>query len=429
MNIAQKTLLLIIHFICLLACNHAFAQNPNIVSGYYVSPKGDSILGQIQLEKSGGQILQFMPAGTSSWQKLSPSSVARSGDQQGLLIIARMIRSGQDTQQVFLRRTVKGGNNLFEGELANSEKVFLIQSPENVTWIKVNKLGFESQLKILFAPCSSQENLPKLRYNSASLQRYVSEINRCAYPNTTPYTAKSPARPRLGVGLSAFYYGVDPDMGGNDRVAIYNYNNFQRPGASLLFKVNVHPLFAIYTGIGYIDKKMVTEPREQRVNFTVNKPGIKPYQASDIYRFSTVLDFKYLEVPIGIAYTMLPYSKWSPVLQFGLTVRKSITNRVIQDYGDPVSAPFTEPDAGPSDYYFEFKYPPVRFNQANFFGGASLRYQPSSRHQLELNLAYYNQRETTGYLAGGTSPAQYTLFMKTSRYQLGFSYYYLFSFK
>lgn len=98
MNITQKTRRLLLNLICLLACNHAFAQNPNIVSGYYVSPKGDSILGQIQLEKSGGQILQFMPAGTSSWQKLSPSSVARSGDQQGLLIIAHMIRSGQDTQ-------------------------------------------------------------------------------------------------------------------------------------------------------------------------------------------------------------------------------------------------------------------------------------------------------------------------------------------
>jgi len=429
MNIAQKTLLLIIHFICLLAQHHAFAQNPNIVSGYYVSPKSDSILGQIQLEKSGGQVLQFMSAGTSSWQKLSPASVARAGDQQGLLIISHMIRSGQDTQQVFLRRTIKGGNNLYEGELANSEKVYFIESPAQGTWIKVNKLGFESQLKILFAPCSSRENLPKLRYNSASLQRYVSEINQCAYPNTTPYTAKSPARPRLGIGLSAFYYWVDPIVTGNDVVSNKKYNNFQRPGASLLFKVNVHPLFAIFTGIGYIDNKMATETKEQRVNFTVNKPGIPPYQASDLYRFSTVLDFKYLEVPIGIAYTMLPYSKWSPVLQFGLTVRKSITNRVIQDYGDPISAPFTEPDSGPSDYYFEFKYSPVRFNQANFFGGASLRYQPSNRHQLELNLAYYNQRETTGYIVDQLFPVQYTIFMKTSRYQLGFSYYYLLNFK
>jgi hypothetical protein len=429
MNKAQKTLLLIIHLLCLLAQNHAFAQNPNIVSGYYVSPKGDSIMGQIQLEKSGGQVLQFMPAGTSSWQKLPPASVARAGDQQGLLIIARMIRSGQDTQQVFLRRTINGGNNLYEGELANSEKVFFIESPEKGTWIKVNKLGFESQLKILFAPCSSQENLPKLRYNSASLQRYVSEINRCAYPNTTPYTAKSPARPRLGIGLSAFYYWIDPSVTGNDAVAFKDYKNIQRPGASLLFKVNITPSFAVYSGIGYIDKKMSTKPTEQLVGFKVNKPGIPPYTAYDLYRFSTVLDFKYIAVPIGIAYTVLPYRKWSPVVHFGLTFQNSITNRVIKDYGDPVCEPCTQPDSGPSDYYFEFKYPPVRTNLANFFGGASLRYQPSKRHQLEINLTYYYQRETTGYIVQQLFPVQYTINMRTSMFQLGLTYYYLFNFK
>jgi hypothetical protein len=429
MNTSQKTLLLFVTFIYLCTNNPAFAQNPNVVPGYYLSPKGDSIPGQIQLEKSGGQVLRFKPNGTSSWQNLSPASVAQAGDRQGLLIFPRMIRSGQDSQQAFVRRTIGGGYNLYEGKLASSEKVYFIQSAEKGAWIRVNKLGFDTQLKTMFAPCSSQATMHKVRYGSASLQRYVSEINRCAYPGTRPYTYRSPARPRLGIGLSAFYYSIDPEVTGSEGLSYGDYNNFQRPGFSLSFKVNVLPTFAVYTGIGYVDKKMATYPTKQRVDFTVDKPGIPPYQAYDYYRFSTVLDFKYLEVPIGIAYTVLPYGKWSPVLHFGLTVQKSVTNRVVKDYGDPVCEPCTHPDPGPSDYYFEQEYPTSRSYLANFFGGASLRYQPSSRHQLEMNLAYYHQRETASYIVDGLFPYQQIIGMKSSRLQMGLTYYYLFNFK
>lgn len=126
----------------------------------------------------------------------------------------------------------------------------------------------------MFAPCSSQAKLPKLRYGSASLQRYVSEINRCAYPDIKSYAYRSPARPRLGIGISAFYYSIDPEVTGSEGLSYGDYNNFQRPGFSLSFKVNVLPAFAVYTGIGYVDKKMSTEPTKQRVDFTVDKPGI-----------------------------------------------------------------------------------------------------------------------------------------------------------
>ncbi len=429
MNISQKTLYLFSAFILIFAHHYSFAQNPNIIQGYYISATGDSISGQIHLEKTVGQTLAFKLAGAANWQDLPATSVKRAGDRQGLLFYPRMIRSGQDSQFVFVRRTVGGGYNLYEGKTTGREQVYFIQSPEKENWIRVNRLGFETQLKTMFAPCSSQASMPKLRYGSTALQRYVSEINHCAYPNTPPYVYKSTPRPRFGIGLSAFYYRIDPKVTTNDGQSYGDYNTFQKPGASLLFKVNVLPAFSVFTGIGYIDKRMSTSPAKQRVEFTVDKPGIPPYQAYDYYEFATELDFRYVEVPMGISYTIFPFRKWSPILNFGLTVQKSVANKVIRDYGDPVCEPCTQPDPGPSDYYYEQEYSTSEFSLANFFGGASLRYQPSNRHQLEMNLSYYHQRELASHIVEGLFPYQQIISMKSSRLQVGLTYYYLLGFK
>jgi hypothetical protein len=163
-----------------------------------------------------------------------------------------------------------------------------------------------------------------------------------------------------------------------------------------------------------------------RVAFTVDKPGIPPYQAYDYYKFSAELNFKYVEVPFGISYTALPYHKWSPVFSIGLTIQKSVANQLILDYGDPICQPCAHPDPGPSGLYSEKELPFSKSYEANFFGGVALRRQLGRHHHLELNLTFYRQEEASTEIILGPFPATRTINMKTNRIQTGLTYYYFF---
>ncbi len=169
--------------------------------------------------------------------------------------------------------------------------------------MRLNKLGYETQLKTMLAPCSQQVQSQKIRYTSSSLQQYIAGINRCSYPDEQPYTYQRPLRSRFGIGLSAFYYTIQPGLTNSD-ISYGTYKRIHKPGVGLSFRVDIIPAFAFSTGIRYIDKTMHADSAVERVDFTVNEPGMPPRQAYDYYRFSRELNFKYVEVPLVMTYTM-----------------------------------------------------------------------------------------------------------------------------
>ncbi len=408
----------------LLSTAFLSAQNPNIVSGYYISTAGDSILGQIDLSKTSGADLRFKAAGEKKWRDLDAREVARAGGDKGLSIIPREIRIEQDTERVFVQKVIGGGYNLYQGKAAKSGAVYYINSKGNETFVRLNKLGYDTQLKTMLAPCSQHVQSQKVRYTSNALQQYIAEINRCAFPGEQPYTYHRPLRSRFGIGLNAFYYTIQPVVTKSD-ISYGTYKRINKPGVGLSFRYDIIPAFSFHTGIRYIDKTMHSDSLVERVEFTVNKPGMPPYQAYDYYRVSRELNFKYLEVPLGITYTMLPYRNWSPFLGFGLTIQKSVTNNIVNDYGDPICEPCTDP--GPSDLYSVEELPRSRSSLANFFGEMGVRRQLGAHHHLEINLAYYRQREITSYRIGSDLfPSSVIYYMRTNRLQAGLAYYYFF---
>lgn len=402
------------------------AQNPNIVNGYYISTKGDSISGQIDLGKTGGHELRFKSQDEKKWKDLDAMDVKKAGGDNGLLILTGEIRSPQDTEQVFVQKTIGGGYNLYEGKSRKWGTVYYINSKDNPTLLRVNKLGYDTQLKTMFAPCSKQIKLQQLRYSSNYLQRYIAEINRCAYPGEPPYEYRQPLGSEFSIGLNAFYYSMDPVVN-KDGVAYAEYGVVNRPGLALSFRFNITPAFAVYTGLGYVNKNIYSNELVERVDFTVDKPGIPPYQAYDYYRFSKQLNYTYLETPLGMSYTLLPYRKWSPDLNFGFTYLHPLAHQVINDYGDPICEPCTQPDTGPSSLYSLRELPVNKTHRINFFGGIALKRQVNAHHQIEMNLGFYRQREVASYITEGNFPRIVSIDMKTHRLQAGLAYYYLFN--
>ena len=375
---------------CFLASSVS-AQNPNIVNGYYISTRGDSMTGQIHVGKINGNNFYFKDRGQKTWKNLGAGEVAKAGGDNGLVILPREIRMTQDTEYVFVHKTAGGGYNIFEGKSPILGNVFYINSKDNETLVRVNKLGFDTQLKTMLAPCSRQVTMQKIRYSGNNLERYIAEINRCAYPGEQPYRFNNPTRFRLGVGLSGFYYRINPVITTNDDQPYYgNYLSVNKPGVALTFRLDIIPSFSVFTGITYIDKNMRSDSVVVRIGYRVNKPGIPSYEAYDYYKFSAELNFKYVEVPFGIAYTVLPYHKWSPVFSVGVTIQKSVANQLILDYGDPICQPCIQ-DPGPSDLYSEKELPLSRSYESNFFGGVALRRQFGRNHHIEFNLTFYRQ--------------------------------------
>lgn len=426
----QKTLILTFRNVFMAACFLAgsiSAQNPNIVNGYYISTKGDSISGQIHVGKISGNNFYFRDHGQKTWKNLNAGEVAEAGGDNGLVVLPREIRTTQDTEYVFVQKIGGGGYNIFEGKSPRSGNVYYINSKDNETLVRVNKLGYDTQLKTMLAPCSQQVTMQKLRYSGNNLERYIAAINRCAYPDEQPYRYRRPSGFRMGIGLSGFYYRIDPVVTSNDGPYYGNYHSINKPGLALAFRFDIIPSFAVFAGISYIDKNMRSDSLVERVVFTVDKPGIPPYPAYDYYKYSAELDFKYVEVPFGISYTMLPYRKWSPVFSIGLTIQKSVTNQLIRDYGDPICQPCAHPDPGPPGLYSVKELPPSKSYESNFFGGVALRRQFGRHHHFEFNLAFYRQEEASTEVILGLFPRTITINMKTNRIQTGLTYYYFFN--
>lgn len=63
MNTSQKTLLLFVTFIYLWTNNPAFAQNPNVVTGYYLHPKEKVSRGKSNWGNPGAECCEFKPDG------------------------------------------------------------------------------------------------------------------------------------------------------------------------------------------------------------------------------------------------------------------------------------------------------------------------------------------------------------------------------
>ncbi len=82
----------------------------------------------------------------------------------------------------------------------------------------------------------------------------------------------------------------------------------------------------------------------------------------------------------------------------------------------------------PSDLYSVQEVPFSRSYLANLFGEVELRRKLGRYHHVEINLAFYRQREATSYRIGSDLfPSSVIINMKTNRMQAGLTYYYFFS--
>lgn len=401
------------------------AQDPAIFNGYYLTPSGDSITGQINTDKTGGNVLRFREAGQKKWKNLTTKEVRKAGGEQGLDILQQEIRSSVDSEHVFIQKIAGGGYNLYEGKSDTWGKVYYINSKDKPTPIRINKLGYERQLKVIFSACSKGVETKNLRYGSNPLQRYIADLNQCVYPEETPFRFYKRSKMTFGVGLNAYYYTINPNVTGSYFAG--NYHRIFKPGVGLTFKVKFLKAFSLYAGLNYIEKNITTDSMAQNLTYFRVEPGREGYLTTGFYNYLLKMDFKYLEIPIGVTYELFPYAKWSPIFHVGYSIQRPVVAKTANDLGYPLCEDeilcMLIPKEPGHLYYSEknaFRGPSL----VSFFGGVGIRRHLNKSHEIELRGDYFAQKEEVDMYFRDAVPVLATI--KSRRLQMTVAYHYFF---
>jgi len=404
------------------------AQNPNIIAGYYISAQGDSLVGQINISKINDNVLLFRAFGEKHWKKLSADEVKEAAGDRGLHIISKEVRLADTTEQVLLQKMVAGRFNLYEGNSKKWGNVFFIHSEGTEKLTKVNKLGFKPQLEVLLGECSHQTKVKNVQYSSNSLARYLTEVNRCVQPDSPAFVFRQPIKPRFGIGLNTFFYTINPEV--RDGGYFFgDYHRVNRWSAGVSARLKISPALSVFGGLSLVNKRMGTDTMLRSLIYVKQEPGKLPSLTYDYYKYALDLNFKYLEIPLGITYSpLLPFSRWSPIFSFGFTLLRPTVAKVESVWGYPTCPPgeICALPPGEVGYIAPTKVEISKRNLVDFFGGVGLRRTLYDNQEIEMRLEYFNQRERAVVGINKIEPSSQEIILKTARLQMSLHYHFFF---
>lgn len=406
--------------------NSLFAQNEDVCNGYYISSSGDSLTGQIHHGAIRHNVLKFRSSDKDPWANLSPELVLVVAGEKDLFVFPEKIQASEGAEYIFVKRILNGGYSLYQGYTSSGSVLFFVQLPERQNLVKINPLGYKSQMKSLLDSCGQQLATINLRYNVASLSKYLVQANQCAFPGKKIASLKNKIKPRFGVGLSAMYYNINPKVGG---LSIFSsdYQNVGRFNGAVSARLEITPAISFHLGLNYMDKRIKGDSVLLEIGYTREVPGIPTKHAINYYRFAPDLNFTYWEIPIGLTHSFLPYGKLSPSYSLGFAVQIPNKQKVEHDWGYPV-CPDEKPcylPPGESAHISPTWTKSYKYAWVNFFVGLGLRKTLKSQNEWEVRVDYFNQFEKAK--VGTNKSGVRDLFMKTSRFQLSLNYYFYFN--
>lgn len=410
----------------LLLTNNLYSQNPDIFQGYYHSAQGDSLSGQLNLGDLKHNVFKFRREKTSRWVVLSPKDIQKAVVETGVQIFPQEIRSAETSEQIFVKTLVLGDYTLFRGHTTSGSALFFAGLPGNKSLVKINPFGFESQLKLLLGSCGQQVKFNNMRYDAKSLSRYFLLVNQCVNPGKKTEKIAQKGKPRFGIGLSASYSRLAPKVDENNYFPVKDYKT-GKLGGGISARLWISRTLTVHAGLNFVDKRVTRDSVVERLAYTKDVPGIPPAKTANYYRFAPDLNFKYLEVPVGMTWHFLSYSKISPSFTFGFTYQIPVVSKIENDWGYPICP------NGPCDL------PPGEIGHISptwvevdnktlihFFGGLGLRNTLKNQNEIELRLDYYSQSERAMVGTNKIAPQILGLSMQTHRLQLSFNYYFYF---
>ena len=402
------------------------AQNPNIIAGHYISAQGDSLVGQINISKINDNVLLFRAFGEKRWKKLSAHEVRKAAGDRGLHIISHEVRLADTTEQVLLQKMVAGRFNLYEGDSKKWGTVFFIHSTGAKGLTKVNKLGFKSQLEVLLGDCSRQTKVRNVQYSSNSLARYLTEVNRCVQPDAPTSVFHQPIKPRFGIGLNTFFYTINPEVE-EGAYFLGDYNRVNRWSAGVSARLKISPALSVFAGLNLVNKRIGTDSLMSRFLYVKELPGQFPSATFDYYKYAMDLNFRYLEIPLGMTYNPLHYAKWSPIFSFGFTLLRPTTVKV-NDWGYPVCIIAGGCSLPPDEEsYMASTWVEIsKRHLVDFFGGVGLKRRLNDNQEIELRLEYFNQMERAVVGINKSNPSSQEVILETARLQVSLNYHFFF---
>jgi len=423
--IFSPKLLLLATLLSLLSSG-LYAQNPDIVNGYMITAKGDSLVGQIHVGSIKQNYLKFRASADLDWVVLYPKDLKLATGENGLLILPQKIHLAEVTESILVEQIVNGTYGLYKGNISQGSTFFFIELNRSNSLIRLNPFGYVAQFKALLGTCAQSMKTNNLQYNSTRLSQYLTAINQCVNPNETPVKIRHTRfKPSFGIGVIGYYYTIQPRLSGENRYYLAgDYATINRLGAGFTTKLKLTPGLGFFAGCQYVDKRMTADSMTRKIKYLRAEPGIPPYVSQNVYRYSLDLDFKYLEIPVGFNYSFLPYSKWSPNITFGFAITIPITSEIYGDWGYPID-PYSVPP-GEVGHLFPKDASYIQSYSESFFGGIGIIHSFKNKNELEIKAEYYNQTEQSSISVDKVSESL-KFFTNTSRFQ--FSVLYTFYFK
>ena len=414
-------LTILLHF---LHTQTLFAQNPDILNGYYRSSAGDSLTGQINISNLKNNILKFRASKDANWTVIRPSDVKLVVGEKGLFIRTQSVRNSESEEEVFLQKILGGTYSLYKGISSKRGRLYFLEINEQEKVIQINQFGFAAQLKSLLGLCGQDISSNNLQYTTVSLSRFIRNVNQCTNPGEIPFVYKGTSKLKFGFGFNAGINQINPVV---KEGSYYLSGDFHKPfkmTAGVFTKIAFSPLISIQVGINYVDKRLTTDSIFRRLEYKIDKPGVPPYKTYNNYRFILDLNCKYLEFPISMTYSFLPYTRWSPTATFGYVAQVPIVTKMESEWGYPVG---TNLPPGETGYIYPTWMTSQKSFTKGFFGGFGIRHVFRSKRELEIKAEYYNQLERLEVGTNKLDPTSVIQDLYTSRYQV--SVYYSIFFK
>lgn len=277
-------------------------------------------------------------------------------------------------------------------------------------------------MKALCGDCpAAQKRKPE--YDPESLIRYLSAANNCLSAETSVRDFTESHHIRFGIGPSAFFYSIHPDVGGLHSSTILlhgNYAPINKISGGFTARLDLSPYVGLIGGINYVDKSMHSDTLTPLVYYLREYPGHPVYDVN-YYRFKMDMVFKYVEIPFGLTLNLMPYKKIKPFVNLEYAYWFPVKVKMLNEWGYPYKPPGDWHDI-PSGEIGHLKLTGIYNRKSN--GGlcisAGLRKKIQRKNELELKFSYFFQKDETTLFVNLTDSQTY--YKTTNRLQLAVSY-------
>jgi hypothetical protein len=374
------------------------AQSADVIPGHYLSTAGDSLSGEFYIGNLKDNLLKFKAPGWTTWKSLLPADVLLVRGARNLYITTKQVVYKGDTSMIFAKRVLQGGYSLFEGSREKQVSLFFINSIERPNLLQVNRTGIATQFQVYFGDCA-QKKSKKVRYSLESMQRFIQQMNKCAYPQTVSVKPRvSSIQPNFGIGVTAGYLMQSPPKL-ERMVPVYKTGSRPLWGVSGMFNVSRTIGFTI--GCNLVTRPLTHDSINTNayVSFTRTNPQtghVSSVSVTYLYRSALSLNLRYLEIPLNFRLRPRPFAKSGPVISAGFTYVKPLKSEVLEAWTKPYAfSTFFQLNPAPSveDGLVVEERIDIKTAGLGVQAGLGWRFELGKHSELELMASYVRTRE------------------------------------